>query len=356
MSNSIYTLFLFLLLVDSACSNHKQTKHPVSLTARKKITQFNDTTFFSGVAATMVAADSSVYILDYKTNKLYHLDHNLKLLGTVGRSGKGPGEFTGLNDMDFVNDSLYAYDGNEAKILVYDNKNNFVREIGVPDNSGIKIAVDRQSHIFLSTPDRNHPITELNAHGHIIRAFGKNTAGKNSFHFLRNLRTLFVYNNKLIVVPWSEPFIKTYNLNGQLLHKITINRPEIHNLISRVKKENGGGSESHIHIIKKGNGGSSIHPHVHMLSPLFSDATLYKHNLYLLVRAAWPQASLRKKFTLVLDYKLQNNGKLSHKRTFKLFRSNHQHRLVGSMLIAPGNHTPIVLDKALFVFKDPQIQ
>ncbi|HYW34347.1 MAG TPA: 6-bladed beta-propeller [Balneolaceae bacterium] len=355
-SARIFFLLLCVLLFETACSGHRQTTGPISLSARSKITQFNDTTFFSYIG-TMTAAKSSMYVWGGKTNKLYHLNRRLKLLGTLGSTGKGPGEFTSLRDMSFVNDSLYAYDPAQAKILVYDNKNDFVRGIGLPDNSGWRMAVDSRSHIFLPTPDRSHPITELNAHGHIIRAFGQNTVGKNSFHFRRNLRMLIIQNNKLISVPLTEPFIKTYSLKGQLLYKTPIDRPDIHKLISLVQKQNGGNSASGVNI-KKGNG--STHPQVHSLSPLFSDAAIHKNNLYLLVRAVWGKANLNKKFTLLLDYRLQNNGKVVYKRTFKLFRANHQHPLLGEKLIAPGDHTLIVFnetksEEALLVFKDPQI-
>ena len=126
------------------------------------------------------------------------------MLGRINKFGKGPGEFTVVRDMSIVNDSLYLYDDSQAKILVYDHNNNFVREVSVPEASGFDMVVNNRSHIFLSTPNRKSPITKFSTVGQKITAFGRNTVSKDSRRYLRNSRFLFIHNDKMIAVGRSE--------------------------------------------------------------------------------------------------------------------------------------------------------
>jgi hypothetical protein len=336
-TNSFVFIFLALLVV--ACHNNQREPNPISLQPVKNLSQFNDTTFFTGTSA-MLFAGNHVYIAD-DINKIYQLGLQLNLTGSMGKSGKGPGEFTGVSAMSFINDSLFVYDRTQAKVLVYDDKNHFVREIGVPDASGFSMAVDGHSHIFLSVIDRQHPIVEFNAHGQKINVFGGNTVKPTSRHSLRNLRLLFIDNDKLMAISKSECFIKVYNLYGTLLSRTTIAPPQIWNIIAQVKKENEA-------------------PHFLGLAMVYNDAVIYKNNLYLLKppmhkknTTPWPH-----KFTYVFKYKLKPNGGVTFVRTFKLFRHNQHKLLYGYRLAAVGNHKLLVVDMEsgkLLEFKDKNL-
>jgi hypothetical protein len=340
----ILLLLLFVVLLNTSCNKKKQTKQPISLTASKKITAFNDTTFFTGTEMMLFADNNSLYIAD-DINKIYRLGLHLNLIASMGRKGKGPGEFTGISDIGFANDSLYVYDREQAKIVVYDGNNRFAREIGISDNSGYNIVVDNQGHIFLSTPDRNHLITEFDAHGHKIRSFGQNTVAKNSHHFLRNKRILFIHKKKLIAVAPSEPVVTVYRLDGTSLHKTEINPPHIQKLTERVKK---------------GNKKPLKSPYFNSVSLIFVSAAMYKSKLYLMEAMhtkkntnTWPH-----KFTYVFKYQLKPNGGLTFKRTFKLFRHNHHKLLYGFRLAAMKKHKLLVYDLqsgALVEFKDKHL-
>jgi hypothetical protein len=329
-----------MIPLDTACNKNQPSKQPVILTAVKKITQFNDTTFFRDMSS-MLLADSSLYVDG--TDKIYRLGPHMRLTGSMGRKGKGPGEFTAITDMDFVNDSLYVYDRIQAKILVYDANNHFAREIGVQEAYSFSFAVDRQDNIFLSTPQSNHLITELDAHDTKIRTFGQNTIEKNSPHFERNGRMLFIHNKDLIAVGKSEPLVAVYHLNGTLIHKTRIDPRQIRGLITAIKKKNKGPLK---------------HPHFKFLAILFNDAAMYKNNLYLMAtKVAPPGHSFKKKYVFVFKYKLESNGDLTFERAFKLFRPNHKKLLYG-LRLAVGKHKLFVFDMqsgALFEFKDSRL-
>jgi hypothetical protein len=232
-------LFLFILLmalVVLACNEAKRTSKPISLTASKKITQFNDTTFWGNIWA--IAVDHHTKYMANNNSSIYQVGPNMKLIDRFGKKGKGPGESTEISDMYYANDSLYVYDRAQAKVIVYDKENRVAREIGIKGATAFSFVVDAQSRMYLSTPNHTHLITVLDSHGHFIRAFGKNTVKKNSRHFLRNRCFLFIINKKLIAVSSSEPWIKVYNLKGGLIRKTEINPPGISDLIKEVKNQN----------------------------------------------------------------------------------------------------------------------
>ncbi len=64
-----------------------------------------------------------------KDVKLY--DGNGQRLGTVGRAGEGPGEFTSVMSATFLGDSLFAYDFVQDRLSVFDATGKFSRSFGV---------------------------------------------------------------------------------------------------------------------------------------------------------------------------------------------------------------------------------
>ena len=63
--------------------------------------------------------------------KLYGRDG--RRLGTLGRSGQGPGEFSSLTGAVFLRDSLFAFDLLGQRITVFDDARSLVRNLAVPE-------------------------------------------------------------------------------------------------------------------------------------------------------------------------------------------------------------------------------
>ncbi|MDR0995556.1 MAG: 6-bladed beta-propeller [Tannerella sp.] len=75
---------------------------------------------------------------------LLQFDRHGKFLRRIGSQGKGPGQYTFLKAVA-VNEKaglLYLYVYMQQKALVYDFKGNFLREIPVPDNHGLRLLND----------------------------------------------------------------------------------------------------------------------------------------------------------------------------------------------------------------------
>jgi len=326
------------VLLTTACGNKKKTSTPIGLQPVKSVSELNDSTFFGDVWA-MKFANNRLYLAD-NSPQVLQLGPDLGLLGRINKTGKGPGEFTSVLDMSIINDSLYLYDRSQAKILVYDLNNNFIREIGLPETSGFNMVVNNRHQIFLSTPNRKDLITKLSPDGQEIMAFGNKTVSKDSRHFRRNSRFLFIHNDQLIAIAKSEPVLETYSLEGQFIRKTKINPPEIEDLIARVKKENEGSSLG--------------------LSHIFFAATIYKDSIYLMEakRTKENASTYDTKFTYLFKYKLQPDGNVIRDRTFKLFRSDLDQLLYGLQLAVVEDHTLVVYDlmgKNLLVYKDKRL-
>ncbi|MDE0110346.1 MAG: 6-bladed beta-propeller [Bryobacterales bacterium] len=89
-----------------------------------------------------------------KDIKLY--DRNGERVGTVGREGEGPGEFTSLMSATFVGDSIFAYDFAEDRLSIFGATGQFarsseVRNEGVATPWSIK-SVDDRYLLSVGTP------------------------------------------------------------------------------------------------------------------------------------------------------------------------------------------------------------
>lgn len=335
------------MLLLAACSNKKEAQKPISLEPVKSVSELNDSTFIANVG-TMKFADNQLFLSLYLADNLpmiLLLEPDLDLLGRIDRIGRGPGEFTAVLDMSIVNDSLYLYDDRQAKILVYDLNNNFIREVRLPEASGFDMVVDNRSQIFLSTPNRTYPITKFNAHGQKVTAFGNKTISEDSRQFRRNSRFLFIHNDKLLAIGRSEPVLEIYSLEGQFISKAKIAPPVLHESITRTKKENEGPNEQ---------------LGVTSLSNLFYAAATHKNSIYLMEAKKTKENTntYDTKYTYLFKYKLETDGDVTLERTFKLFRSDQEKLMYGFRLAVVEDHTIVVYDmmgKSLLMYKDKRL-
>lgn len=63
--------------------------------------------------------DGRVFIADIQQLKIHVFDSDGIWLQSIGRQGRGPGEFQQISEIDIVSDQLYAIDANQRKINVF---------------------------------------------------------------------------------------------------------------------------------------------------------------------------------------------------------------------------------------------
>lgn len=327
---------LLVIFCFTLASCKKKYPDAIALEPIQKISVLSDSTFFGDIAD-MEFSDGYMYLVD-NSPQIFQLSKGLELTGRIDQAGKGPGEFTGISKISLIEDSLFVYDRTQTKILVFDSANNFVREF-TPNFTTPTIAVNNRSQIYLSTPSKSKIITVLNKRGEEINAFGEQTVGKQDVNVRRNERLLFINDNKLVAVPKSDPFVKVYNLKGDLLSKKKIDHPLLQKRVSNIE-------DSYKDINNAG-----------WLTILFKDANVHNNKLYLLIHTH-VRPDPEPKYAFVLAYNIGEDGDLTLANAFKLFRTNRENRLYGFRLAALSDHRLMVYDlrgKSLLIFEDERI-
>jgi hypothetical protein len=73
-----------------------------------------------------------ILVTDQKKRCLWVFDDSLRYVKTLGRSGRGPGEFSACENMLLTKDSLYIWDRITRRISVYDSALQLVRSFNSP--------------------------------------------------------------------------------------------------------------------------------------------------------------------------------------------------------------------------------
>lgn len=80
----------------------------------------------------IVVSDSLIYIADTYLKRLLVYDMQGNIVGKVGTTGGGPGEYTSLSDFCVGSDGeIYLYDSAGNKMLVYDSNLQFVKDYAI---------------------------------------------------------------------------------------------------------------------------------------------------------------------------------------------------------------------------------
>ncbi|MDR9417911.1 6-bladed beta-propeller [Gracilimonas sp.] len=344
MTTVKYTFFLFLVgtsIFLSCTNNHEPLEPKVEvLESDQEFLVFGDSVFYDGVER-FARSDETFYVAD-KSARIFRLNKNIQLLGVIENIGRGPGEFTFVSDISFSRDSLYVFSRSQAKIVVFDNKDQFIREIPIEKFGGARhMEVGQNGLIYLSTPFSDKPITIFNSNGEKIKSFGEQTADPEDFNVYRNERILALHNDKLIAASPSDPLIWVYDLEGKLLYKLNIDHPKLENRIAEIK-------DSYEKPSPQGG---------YMLVILFEDITIHNDNLYVST-VTRTENEPAPKYTLVLSYKINDNGELIYTNEYELYRQNRNKRLSGVKIgLVQENKFLLydLIDKTIHLFEDQEI-
>jgi len=73
----------------------------------------------SSPQAVTVGPNGHVFIFDYRPHHIKEYDRTGRFIGTIGRSGKGPGELANVHTLGFLGDTLWASDVDQDRITLY---------------------------------------------------------------------------------------------------------------------------------------------------------------------------------------------------------------------------------------------
>jgi hypothetical protein len=146
-------LFLSLLVIGGAAT--AQAPPVWRFTEELRIgSEADDVTGFNEIRGLLVDAKGNIWVLEASasTQEIRIFDAAGKHLRTVGRNGKGPGEFTYADGMALApNGLIWVHDPKNARFSIFDQDGKFVRQQLAPSNGYGYIwagGIDRQGRIW----------------------------------------------------------------------------------------------------------------------------------------------------------------------------------------------------------------
>ena len=163
--------------------------------------------------------DSLYYISDLKNARVVMLDNNLNLVKSIGDYGRGPGEFLSVTYMYIDEDSLYAYDGNKNRIIVFSTNGKFAREFEPAFSIFSKFTVI-DDKIVSCFPYSDKPIIVMNKNGEVQNSFGSliNKYDETQ-RYSTNTWDILYNGDHIIAVNISDPVIDVYDINGNQINR-----------------------------------------------------------------------------------------------------------------------------------------
>jgi hypothetical protein len=81
----------------------------------------------------LVTRDQRLVVSDTRNHLLHVLDRKGRYSGTIGRRGRGPGEFEGTSSMWILGDTLFVYDFQLFRLNLFTEKGEFIRSESAGD-------------------------------------------------------------------------------------------------------------------------------------------------------------------------------------------------------------------------------
>lgn len=138
-------------------------------------------------------ANGSIYVADKKTGKVYVLDVDGYLQGTIG-ADEGEGMLRAPEGLFVMPDgTLYVADSGNGRIAVFGPDGTFVREYKKPDSPALgaehfvptKLVVDRRGVMYVNLNSSYHGLLRINPAGEFMGYFGANKAQQSVVSWLK---------------------------------------------------------------------------------------------------------------------------------------------------------------------------
>jgi hypothetical protein len=136
--------FIFFFVIGLAVLSQSQEiienqKNPLSKKARRvielkevlNISDEGEAYYFKYPTKLRIAADGSIFVLDWMSNQLLQFDANGKFLRNFFKKGQGPGELNSVGDFCFDGRNIIIYDAGLQKILWLNFNGEAVKEFKV---------------------------------------------------------------------------------------------------------------------------------------------------------------------------------------------------------------------------------
>ena len=96
--------------------------------------------------------NNHIYVADTYLKRLIVFDNKGLALYQVGSLGNGPGEYSSVADFYVADSCLYLYDSAKRKILVYNDKNKYLRDFDIKFNGEYFVRLTNGNFLFALAP------------------------------------------------------------------------------------------------------------------------------------------------------------------------------------------------------------
>lgn len=188
-------------------------------------------------------SNGNIFVLDCRNSRIIKYDKNLKHLKSIGKQGRGPGEFfitkgTGRSNLAIDDDNnVYLIDNKNFRVNIYSDDLQFLRSFQTLTHEYFSIAVDSNKDIYLSknpsTSDKLGDLFTIHKYSKskesymFTKSFSKCLAWtqKNNLSFYEHIKILNLSRSIIRIGPkdeiyqifYSLPIIRKFNKNGDIL-------------------------------------------------------------------------------------------------------------------------------------------
>ncbi|MCF7740230.1 MAG: 6-bladed beta-propeller [Candidatus Marinimicrobia bacterium] len=233
------TIYISCLIVLMHCG--KEELLTKKLSPFNKICCLQDSIFWRSVEA-LEYKNGIIYISDIFNNRILCYNEKENKVISLGRAGKGPGEFVYSSCTYINNNKIYAASLKEHKLNIYSLVNlKFIKKVKIPTRFiGLsRFAIDNLEYCYTTAYKGNKPILKVNINNtHDSTTLGSYELKNEKSGQIRSERHIFIYKNNIISLPKFSSLVKKYNQNGILISELDLSEKNNHirDLIQKNKK------------------------------------------------------------------------------------------------------------------------
>lgn len=201
-------------------------KHELSI----KYIEGDTNTIFYNVTEVKGDRDGNIYVSEFRDGRIRKFDRHGNYLSTIGRSGKGPGEFLGYLKIFFDKKGiLNVVDWGLSRVSFFTSAGEFINSFNLSKTFGSTglqgFISDNNGSFYISYYDRetDKTIHKFDDKGNYITSFGVPGIIKQPMKYIDftikagiSRGEMYLTDNRIIYSQWNPYIIYIYNIDGNL--------------------------------------------------------------------------------------------------------------------------------------------
>lgn len=173
-------------------------------------------------------SEDKIYISDWRPSKVHVFTYDGEFVRSIGREGRGPGEFINQNKTEYRNGKLFVEDQGNRRHAIIDLSEDTVSIEPKRDLFHEFTVSDDKIFGFISHPQNANidSLSLIKVYDHNLnplKNFGKYLNFTGNMNIWASYAHLEIFNEKLYAAFSSFPILRIYSLDGQLLNTINFN-------------------------------------------------------------------------------------------------------------------------------------